>query len=423
MNKNFLKIAAATALAAPAGVMAEAVLYGRLHSSIDYADVKNAVSLPVYDDAGNRVESGVDFKGWGVAAGGTYMPGSGRSNRVGVKGSEDLGYGLRAIYQFEMGFELSARRDDNIPGNDTAVTVRNTFVGVAGDFGTALVGRHDTPYKLSTGRLDLFGDTMADQGGTVGFDSLRVDNAIAYISPNFSGFQFMGALVAPGGATAIDGRNSNADDLNSAYSLAGIYSNGPFYGSVAYEVASNDMFMNTGTSRAGRGACFTEVPGGLVPNQSCNYVKDDYTKWRIGLGLLDWNGFTFTAMYEQQDDLPGGQMWSGLTADGRPVYSDTRKQSLWQVQAGYSFGNNMVKAMYGAVDRDSNIPRVWDEVSINNLRKKIEGDRNTWAVAFDHNFSQRTKAYVVYTAVDDDQRNFERGSEWSGFSVGMQHSF
>ena len=130
--------------------------------------------------------------------------GAGPSNRVGVKGSEDLGNGLKAIYQLEFGINFG---DNNIPGGaNGGVSIRNSFVGLAGGFGTVLLGRHDTPLKISTGKLDLFSDTMADYNGTVGFDDIRADNAVAYISPSFSGFSFMGAVVSSGGGTAGSGR-------------------------------------------------------------------------------------------------------------------------------------------------------------------------------------------------------------------------
>ena len=76
----------------------------------------------------------------------------------------------------------------------------------------------------------------------------------------------------------------------------------------------------------------------------------------------------------------------------------------------------MVKAMYGSGDRDGR----FDEVnSIRDVRDTVEGDYYTWAIAFDHNLSKRTKAYVLYTQVDDDKSN----TDWDGFSVGMIHNF
>ncbi|MBK1648654.1 porin [Rhabdochromatium marinum] len=435
MKKTLISMAVAAAMAAPAAAMAEAILYGKLHVSIDYADVSNAAAVPTYNRNGTQLTKGLDFKGWGVNANGDYMPGAGRANRVGVKGSEDLGNGLKAIYQVELGVNFG---DNNIPGGYNGISVRNSFVGLAGGFGSFLVGRHDTPLKISTGKLDMFADTMADYNGTVGFQDLRVDNGIAYISPSFSGFQFMGALVAPGGATADGAENVNSDQLNGAYSLAGIYSNGPFFASLAYESLSNEMFMNTAVSEAGDGVGVCRNAAGARVG-SCNYVGDDFNKWRIGLGLLDWNGFTLSAVYEDQSDLAPGQQWTSVRS-GQPVYGTANSfdastgaipldgfqgQSLWQIQTAYAFGNNQVKAMYGQVSRDYD-----DNAVIKNAAPlgqttsdAIGGDRNTWAIAFDHNFSKRTKAYVLYTEVDEDLENFVEGSDWSGFSMGMIHKF
>jgi len=76
----------------------------------------------------------------------------------------------------------------------------------------------------------------------------------------------------------------------------------------------------------------------------------------------------------------------------------------------------MVKAMYGSGNRDG---RIQEANSIKAFKDSIEGDYFTWAIAFDHNFSKRTQAYVVYTQVDDD----DVASSWDGFSIGMKHSF
>jgi predicted porin len=43
-----------------------------------------------------------------------------------------------------------------------SIGTRNTFIGLAGGFGTFVMGRHDTPYKIATGKYDIFGDTIGD---------------------------------------------------------------------------------------------------------------------------------------------------------------------------------------------------------------------------------------------------------------------
>jgi predicted porin len=517
MNKKLVSLAVAAAIAAPTAAMAEAVLYGKLHVSVDYVDITNAynegvetigysaiqdfpgeapsseflyypsgtsepmpvvnattepvdysymdangvmqtvtlqrgqsftltdgftVEMPgsdpsqgqgpipgvsaliMVDSKGNPIPAGnvADYKGWGVAGKGwrgftTVNPLTGiggsvndRANRIGVKGSEDLGNGLKAVYQVEFGVSLA---------DGSSISQRNSFVGLAGDWGTFLVGRHDTPLKISTGKLDLFSDTMADYNGTVGFHDVRAPRVMAYISPSFSGLSFMAAAHAGTG-----GNNVNDDSLASAYSLALIYKNGPWYGSAAYEAFDSENYMDSDTSLNDK-ECLSD--------SGCDYVSDDFTKWRLGLGILDWNGFTLTGIYEQQDDLPGGQQYDRvgyIDPNGVVTIVDQpgiKNQKLWQIQAGYSFGNNMVKAMYGSVDRDKSkvLAASRETLSLDSFRADIGGDRTTWAVGFDHNFSKRTKAYVLYTAVDDDLEDDIRvqGAKWSGFSVGMVHKF
>ena len=60
---------------------------------------------------------------------------------------------------------------------------------------------------------------------------------------------------------------------------------------------------------------------------------------------------------------------------------------------------------------------------LKNQADALDGDSDTWAIGFDHNFSKRTRAYALYTEVNSDQENVVAGSDWSGFSLGMIHSF
>ncbi len=65
----------------------------------------------------------------------------------------------------------------------------------------------------------------------------------------------------------------------------------------------------------------------------------------------------------------------------------------------------MIKGMYGKNKPDDGTNEV-----------------KSWAVGFDHNFSKRTKAYVIYTKVDADTTSPHYG-DWKGFSFGMIHNF
>ncbi len=447
MNKKLVTLAVAAALAAPAIASADAILYGKLNVAIDYMDqdhtmsMGNVVSLQSYDAAyrgtlraltnqyGNDLLTGKispvefqrmlvqrmdvigfpsplkpGFEGWGLSGNqGTrgftsnpFIPTpQGPASRIGVKGSEDLGNGIKAIYQVEFGISLTDTQNTAVTGNEP-ITMRNSFIGLAGNFGTVLAGRHDTPLKISTGPLDLFADTMADYNNTVGFQDLRADNVIAYISPSFSGFQFAGAVHAGGGATAIGTFNDDADSIAEAYSLAAIYKNGPWYAGLAYE--------SLGEALAGYTDEQIDAPG---------YSGSEWNKVRVGLGILDWNGFSLTGIYENWD---GG------------YFVDDVQNDLWQVQAGYNFGNVGLKAMYGQAEEDG-------------LAAPFDGyEWQTWAVGADYNFSKRTKAFMLYSGNDQDEVGLAYGRydangdiygigvenyslDWQGFQLGMMHTF
>jgi len=364
------------------------------------ADLEALLPIAARTAALRGYRPGTAFKGWGMD-----QSWFGPASRVGVKGSEDLGNGLKAVYQIELGVDMTnAYRDNNIANGNRAdgFAFRNTFVGLAGDWGTFLLGRHDTPLKISTGKLDLFSDTLADYNNTIGFQDLRTDSTVAYVSPSWGGFQFMAAVVPEGGATTLGVFNADADSIAGAYSLAAIYKNGPFYGAVAYESLEAENFASEDDN-------YELLYGDGMTAESDN-------KWRVGLGLLDWNGFSLTAIYEDREHILGAPE----DADG----------NFFQVQAGYAFGNNMIKAMWGRADlnrcadpngvgfRYTCPSSALGEYFAENILVQ-NSEKSSWAVGYDYNFSKRTTAFALYTQVTD---NIE-DADWSGFSIGMMHSF
>ncbi len=171
-----------------------------------------------------------------------------RVSRVGIKGTEDLGGGMSAVYGMEWGVDITDQ--DSSTTSDTPFSARNAFVGLKGAFGTVLAGKHDTPYKLA-GSADVFADTAADAQGTAGiigygnFD-LRATNALAYISPDWNGFHFAAAVTNNGTTT------TNGADLSDSTSLALVYVNGPLKATYGYE-NHGDKTLSTGAEDATAG--------------------------------------------------------------------------------------------------------------------------------------------------------------------------
>ena len=380
MKKTILATAiAAAVMAAPMTAAANVVIYGKIHASIDYVDPKDDFLVLGAD---GEIIPGVDV----FSSNGNWSINN-RTTRLGFKGSEDLGNGLKAIWKIEIGYNLDGDGSTSFEGFNELTGLpefrtsgsgwgagRNSYIGLAGDWGTLLMGKHDTPLKISTGRLDVFADTMADYNSTLGFLDFRPNNVIAYISPNWNGFTFAAAGVA-----AEDFGNSDIGD--GAYSLAAMYFNNGFYGSVAYEDISGITALDT------------------------------FNTFRAGAGYI-MNAFTFGLVYEHTE---AGYDSNNFLGDGT---GDKIKTDKWMVSGAYDFGNNTVKAMVGQYDPDT--------TSITGLSQYRSNSLTGWAIGWDHKLSVRTKVYALYAdselSLHDARETLFTGGA-SGFSMGMVHTF
>ncbi len=210
--KKILSLAIAAALVSPVAAMADATVYGKVRQALEKVKDERSAAAEVDDIEINDYTS-----------------------RLGVKGSEDLGNGLTAVYKIEYGVHISTNPGGNEFSGDGSLSARNAFVGLAGGFGTFVIGRHDTPLKLTTQSLDYFADTAVDNNKnyTEQLVDRRADGTIAYITPSLGGLTLAAALVP--------GENSEADGIADAYSLAGMYSNGGIYAALGYEAADGNI--------------------------------------------------------------------------------------------------------------------------------------------------------------------------------------
>ena len=106
-----------------------------------------------------------------------------------MKGSEDLGNGMKVGYLIEWQVDMTGDK-----GGDN-LTTRNRAITLSGDWGTALAGQWDTPYKTVGRKLDLFGDRIGDLRNLNGDHDIRSKNTVAYVTPNMNGFSATVAYV------------------------------------------------------------------------------------------------------------------------------------------------------------------------------------------------------------------------------------
>jgi predicted porin len=162
------------------------------------------------------------------------------SNKWGLKGSEDLGGGLKAGFNLENGFDINTGALEN-GGREFG---RQAYVGLASDsLGTLTLGRqYDPTVDLVQGiTADGYGPAFTTPGDADNNDnSIRVSNAIKYASPTYAGFQYE-LLYALGG---VAGNTTSGQ----TYSAAALYTNGGLSLAAGYLFAKNDEAGGAGTA-------------------------------------------------------------------------------------------------------------------------------------------------------------------------------
>jgi predicted porin len=138
------------------------------------------------------------------------------SSRIGFKGTEDLGGGLKAGFQLEHGFD---------PTNGTASSRfwgRQAEVNLSGNFGTVRLGTF-TPdsYYATSDYIGMHNHETGDSADALyDFDTYVTTNKVGYITPNMSGFQaFFSVAEASGGP----------DPEGKVYDLAAYFDRGPLH--------------------------------------------------------------------------------------------------------------------------------------------------------------------------------------------------
>lgn len=217
MNKNVILATAISAiLAAP---LANAASHG-------------GSKLTVYGKAHVDVVSNDENDNWTINS---------NSSRLGFKGSEDLGNGMKVNFKYETTVNIT---DGAASG--TFGSARNAYAGLSGDFGEVRIGRHDTPAKTAfyAAGNDRIGDSILDLNGSFGFSELRSDNVLAYIAPKMGGITILAAII-PGEGVGSAPTNATNNGLADAISLGAIYKAGPVKASFGYTDAADAVNGNT----------------------------------------------------------------------------------------------------------------------------------------------------------------------------------
>lgn len=303
------------------------------------------------------------------------------SGRLGFRGVEDLGGGLKAGFWLES----DVNADTGTISPTGKMFQRRSTVSLMGNWGEIRLGRDFAPSSVHSYKYDPFGVigvggqniTSTTARGLANY--YRHDNAVGYFTPNFGGVQAE-FMFAP------DEQASN----NTGRHLSGrlSYENGPISASVSYGVT------NVATAGGTQGK-FKQL--GIAGS------------YNFGVAQL------VASVY--RDDLPFGT-YGATTASAQTAGSEDR----WLIGVNVPVGNHLIRASYVRTNARKG-PAAYND-----------SDASKIAIGYVHNLSKRTSLYGTVARVNNDgAANFSIAGGaptpggWSGNStgaeVGLKHSF
>ena len=313
-------------------------------------------------------------------------------NRWGLRGTEALGGGLSAIFALESGFSL----DTGMSGNSGRLFGRQAYAGLSGGWGAVVAGRLAT-FSSGTGDFDMIGrvDPFSTGFGLAGaqntfisMNSLRVDNAVAYVSPTIAGFK--GGV---GYTTRIDGNETAPSGTNTKATIFGAnWTGGPFFAAITYDIVN--------------GSNATSLP--------------DQKHLQIG-GTWDIAMFRLHAAWADQTNIAflptpstGGSGSFIVLPAGLQNFDATSwlLGATWTVTPAFKvFGS------YQAFDADGK------SVTTGTTVTNFEPDYNVWGLGTTYNLSRRTNLYASYAWRDADGTLVGNNANGKQLAIGVRHLF
>jgi len=310
--------AAVAAIGGAAQAQSNVTIYGSLDAGVAYVSNVGGNSV-------TRVDQG------------TMQP-----DRYGFRGTEDLGGGMKALFQLEGGFAT----DTGNQTNANRIFNRTAMVGLSGNFGTVTLGNMpDIVFDYAGKSSNAFQLTNWYLFHPGNLDSLantfQFNNAVRYTSPAYNGLTFSG-MVGFGEQAGDSKKGRNA-------SAGAQYANGPLRLVLAYS-RLND-----------RAAGYAGTYLGAIGKGSAASVFDGLTTWAAG-GNYVMGSWRLNTVYTQtKADLPGAISF---------------KQKNLDLGAAWKYGEKSTLNMgYTRTKQDE---LKWNQVSLSNV----------------YAFSKRTEFYI-----------------------------
>lgn len=400
MQKKLIALAVAGLASSAAFAQSNVTIYGTMDATFDNLKAGGTPTSVGNEGNRNRITMNSSF--------------------IGFKGSEDLGNGLKAVFQVESGVGENATGQTANAGIATTyggtgstygLATRDTYIGLAGGFGTLVAGNLTGPTRLVASMMDvntgatgigantaLLGKIGAayDGAGASAFDQ-RISNAVAYISPTWSGFHFAIGYMANENRTA-DTAAGTARNI-SAWDMGAVYAQGPILAALTYET-----LKDKGSSNA------SNIVGMLSKASDTRLsVKYDFGVGTVGL-----------LMERVKGDIAAANV--------------DAKRSGWYLPVTFKAGPGKVLFQYG---------KAKDATGSAFTGVTDTGATHT-SLGYEYSLSKRTIVKAIYSQINNKanagydflygvnaassnttglNNNPAAGADPRGFSVGVRHSF
>jgi len=319
--------------------------------------IYGVVDANVVNSTGGRTAGGGQVNYSGVDSG--VFAGS----RLGFKGEENLGNGLKAIFTLEYYLAPDENKGVGVRPDATGAGAsgsdsRQSFVGLSSaKFGSLTLGRQYAPSYLAEVRNDAFTAATiaplavldgAGKHSTSAGTSARISNSVMYASPKFGGFSFAGGYGY--GETQDTGGSDGQGQGSDGIFVAGV--------NYANSALNTDLVFHQRRNKTA--AVVTAATG------------DNVNEWMLGASY----DFKVVKLYATYTDM----------TDNNGTAAQDGSNKSWTAGATVPVGNGLIRASYGKLS--------WD--------RSGAGDNKVWALGYTHKLSKRTMLYTAYTHVKND---------------------
>ncbi|MGN6457360.1 MAG: porin [Achromobacter mucicolens] len=375
MKKTLLAAALLAGFAGVAQAETSVTLYGIIDTGLGY----------------NKISGGTDAQN-GSRFG--MINGVQNGSRWGLRGSEDLGDGLRAVFQLESGFDS---------GNGTSAQGGRLFgrqatVGLASDsWGQLDFGRQTNIASKYFGSIDPFGAGFGQANIGVGMSAAntqRYDNMVMYQTPSFSGFQFGVGYSFSADDTKGSETGFKTADNTRAITTGLRYVNGPLNVALSYDQLNASNRLPTASTDA-------------TPRMYALGGSYDFEVVKLALAYARTTDGWFAGQGTATSTIGGG---SSSVNFGNNLFADGFKANSYLVGLSAPIG--------GA----SNIFGSWQRVDPSN--DKLTGDdsnMNIYSLGYTYDLSKRTNLYAYGSYAKN--YAFLDGLKSTAVGVGVRHRF